>query len=318
MITRPPEIISVLKIPIQPSQCVFAVFDSHPRDKHPDGAGFVLNASVADTASYLDGLLPFDAGLVGDRSMQWEAQLLGNFSAHAYTTKSPLTTSGELHDLVVESSMDVLKLQTQARALRNKINAVERDLVKAEERLTQASIANIGLQDRVRTERDKRKILEKVHLQTKASSHASNLSSTPLHSGTMATLAAKQKQHNSVDNSWQAEIINPKPAMTCFSSIASPNLDAHQRPKSFFNSSQHFYQPRTSPSESLTRSASFFNSSTHFSVLGQSGSEPASATQTENRGICGFTYLYPLHSTIIDPPFAVQYHRRPARLLLNI
>jgi len=55
-------------------------FRSHSRPDHPDGAVFILNTSVHRTAARLVDILPVDRRLVSDNDLQWQAQLLANFS----------------------------------------------------------------------------------------------------------------------------------------------------------------------------------------------------------------------------------------------
>ena len=72
-----------------PPADVFVIFDSHPRpDLHPRGAAFIFNSSVQSTASYLSELLGYDRALLADRNIQWQAQLLGNFSGHIFIARN--------------------------------------------------------------------------------------------------------------------------------------------------------------------------------------------------------------------------------------
>ncbi|KAJ6567087.1 hypothetical protein B0H19DRAFT_718467 [Mycena capillaripes] len=120
LITRPPEIITCFKLPIDSlagKQNVFIIFDPHPRPAHPDGAGFIVNTSLNETASHLENLLAVDSRLLADRSLQWETQLLAHFSGHFFVTKSGVENTME--EAVLESSLLVLSLQAQVSDLRN-------------------------------------------------------------------------------------------------------------------------------------------------------------------------------------------------------
>ncbi|KAG8746213.1 hypothetical protein FRC10_005729 [Ceratobasidium sp. 414] len=92
LITRPPEIVSIFRIPfildkqLEPPErdttsCIYAIFDSHSRPEHPAGAGLILLPSSAAAANYLASLLHVPSG-VKSSAMQWEAQLMSQFSAH--------------------------------------------------------------------------------------------------------------------------------------------------------------------------------------------------------------------------------------------
>ena len=59
VLTRPPEIVSVLRIATDQSP-VFVTFDSHPRQDHPEGAAFVLHNTLESAAAYLAELLKVD------------------------------------------------------------------------------------------------------------------------------------------------------------------------------------------------------------------------------------------------------------------
>src|SRR5271170_4665004 len=83
IITRPPEILTCIKFLIS-DVTFFLIFDSHPRPSHPSGAAFILSSSVDVIASHLDGLLAVDARLLADSHMQWQAQLLAQYSGHVF------------------------------------------------------------------------------------------------------------------------------------------------------------------------------------------------------------------------------------------
>ncbi|KAF7309964.1 RING-type domain-containing protein [Mycena indigotica] len=132
VITRPPEIVSCLKLPIEvtseKSGVVFVIFDSHPRPSHPDGAGLIINASVAAAAAHLDNLLKVDGGLLADHGLQWQTQLLANFSGHCFIPKSqPVNTLSEMTKSVMDSSLAVLAKQAEVDELRIQIAALMRD-----------------------------------------------------------------------------------------------------------------------------------------------------------------------------------------------
>lgn len=113
ILTRSPEIIVCVKIPINDNSDVFAVFDSHPRPAHPDGAAFIVNTSMESTATYLNNLLAIDPKILADPTMRWQAQLFGQFSSHiVLPNSSPLSPTG-LEDILMESTTTTLRLQAE-------------------------------------------------------------------------------------------------------------------------------------------------------------------------------------------------------------
>ncbi|KAF7308998.1 RING-type domain-containing protein [Mycena kentingensis (nom. inval.)] len=126
-VTRPPEIVTIFKLEVD-STDMFVIFDSHPRPTHPNGAGFVVNSSIHATASHLDNLLAVDARLVADTSLQWQTQLLANFSGHFFIPKSsPVNTLEGMTQAVLESSLVALRLQAQVAELQSLNTALMRE-----------------------------------------------------------------------------------------------------------------------------------------------------------------------------------------------
>lgn len=124
VITRPPEIICIIKVPCQGTD-VFVIFDSHPRTKHPDGAGLIFNTSPSATARYLSDLLKFDPGLLEDPSLQWQAQLLANYSAHMFISDDSFRSLSDLMEAVLESSLSTLTLKAEVERLEGKNRLLE-------------------------------------------------------------------------------------------------------------------------------------------------------------------------------------------------
>ncbi|KAJ6609457.1 hypothetical protein B0H10DRAFT_2438513 [Mycena sp. CBHHK59/15] len=133
LITRPPEIITCLRLPIKidekaVKQDVFIIFDSHPRTDHPTGAGLIVNTSLDATASHLNNLLAVDTRLLADSSLQWQTQLLANFSGHFFVSKGGASNSVEdLTQAVLESSLVALGLQAEVVDLRFQNSSLARD-----------------------------------------------------------------------------------------------------------------------------------------------------------------------------------------------
>ncbi|KAJ7656296.1 hypothetical protein DFH06DRAFT_991742 [Mycena polygramma] len=130
LITRPPEIVTCFKLPINSSagkQDVFVIFDSHPRTSHPNGAGLVLNTSLDATASHLDNLLAVDGRLLVDSSLQWQTQLLANFSGHFFVAKENTGSAEDLTEALLDSSLVVLRLQTEVADLKSQNSSLTRN-----------------------------------------------------------------------------------------------------------------------------------------------------------------------------------------------
>jgi hypothetical protein len=116
IITRPPEIIAVSKLSCEGTD-VFVIFDSHPRTKHPQGSGLIFNTSVDAAAHHLADLLQYDPRLLEDSSLQWQAQLLANYSAHVFVGSSKTLDTQDWLDTVLDSSLAILALRAEMAQL---------------------------------------------------------------------------------------------------------------------------------------------------------------------------------------------------------
>jgi len=69
-ITRPPEVLTVFCVPVtrdsEPTAHLFAVFDSHPRPQHNEGAAFILLRDADVASEYLAEVLAVDPTLYQD------------------------------------------------------------------------------------------------------------------------------------------------------------------------------------------------------------------------------------------------------------
>jgi len=137
VITRPPEILTCVKISIPDDADVFMVFDSHPRPDHPDGAGFTFNTSLDATAGYLDNLLAIDESILSDHSLQWQTQLLASFSGLLFVAKTIRFDSNpvEAERAMIESSLSILALQAEVAELKFQNAALQKDLQAVELKL---------------------------------------------------------------------------------------------------------------------------------------------------------------------------------------
>lgn len=99
---------------------MFVVFDSHPRPSHPKGAGFTCTTSLDDAAGYLAKLLTVDKHVLADVGMQWQLQLLSNFSGHIFVATAARDTLSQLTQTVMDSSLEILALQAQVEDLKHR------------------------------------------------------------------------------------------------------------------------------------------------------------------------------------------------------
>src|SRR5258707_1448604 len=116
IITRPPETIACLKLRLKPRN-VFIIFDSHPRPSYPDGAGMIISPSIEGPARRLIELLP-NVDLP-DSFLQWQAQLLANYSGHVFVPHVVETSTATLWQAVLESSLAQLSMQAEIAELRS-------------------------------------------------------------------------------------------------------------------------------------------------------------------------------------------------------
>lgn len=113
------------------------VFDSHPRPDHPNGAGFTFSTSMDVTAIYLDNLLAIDQSILSDHSLQWQTQLLANFSGLLFVAKPTRFDSNpiEAERAMVESSLSILTLQAEVAELKSQNASLEMTLQAAERKV---------------------------------------------------------------------------------------------------------------------------------------------------------------------------------------
>ncbi|CAE6502185.1 unnamed protein product [Rhizoctonia solani] len=134
-VTRPPEVISVMHIPIpQPTaydwapwtsrrvDSMYLVFDSHPRPNHPDGAAVQVfpSRSVEDIAEYLMDLFQVDQDIINDPSLEWTVQLLGQLSYHVL---APSIASEPLDEYAL--NMRILEADRKRNWAEEKFKAAE-------------------------------------------------------------------------------------------------------------------------------------------------------------------------------------------------
>jgi uncharacterized small protein (DUF1192 family) len=119
---------------------VFVIFDSHSRPSHPDEAVFILNTSIHRTAARLKEILQVDRRLLSDSDMQWQAQLLANYSGHIFVSRGTKQSPAHFTQTVVESSLAILALQAEVSDLKLRLSILtsENERLQAEVQMTEA------------------------------------------------------------------------------------------------------------------------------------------------------------------------------------
>ncbi|KIM31026.1 hypothetical protein M408DRAFT_65506 [Serendipita vermifera MAFF 305830] len=132
VVTRSPEIVSVISIPAQGDDNGFIViFDSHPRPKHPLGAAFLIFYSPDDAATYLSNLFQVDASIMRDNN--WQTQMLSRYSAHILQARSFSEEEGK--KAVYDANISLLKLSVAIKEASTKEEEVQLNLSKLRQEL---------------------------------------------------------------------------------------------------------------------------------------------------------------------------------------
>ena len=139
IITRPPEIIACLKLRLR-SRTVFIIFDSHPRPSYPNGAGMMISPSIEGTARRLTELLPTVD--LRDSFLQWQAQLLGNYSGHVFVPHGIEMSTPTLWQAVLESSLAQLSMQAELANLRSQNDLLKSEQERLESEIREAQVRN--------------------------------------------------------------------------------------------------------------------------------------------------------------------------------
>jgi cell division protein FtsB len=136
IITRPPEIIACVKLVIN-DRDVFIIFDSHSRPSYPNGAGFILDTSLHRTATRLSEILPVDNLFLSDGGLQWQAQLLANYSGHIFLPRGTDNDPAHLMQSIIESSLAILALRAEVSALTSQNSTITSECKRLEAEMEQ-------------------------------------------------------------------------------------------------------------------------------------------------------------------------------------
>ncbi|KAI0035520.1 hypothetical protein K488DRAFT_43143 [Vararia minispora EC-137] len=125
VITRPPEIVACTKLKLSKSTHMFIIFDSHPRQRYPDGTGIIVTASIEVAAQELAELLPVIS--LAKSGLEWQAQLLSNYSGHIFVPQKIEDRRTYLTDVALESSLALLACQSKMATLISQNATLERE-----------------------------------------------------------------------------------------------------------------------------------------------------------------------------------------------
>ena len=138
IITRPPETVACLKLRLR-EQNIFIIFDPHSRPSYPNGAGMIVSTSIEGTARRLTEILPTVD--LTDSFLQFQAQLLANYSGHVFVPRGVEMSTPMLWQAVLESSLaqilmqaEISELRSQNEVLKNEQQRLESEIKEAEAR----------------------------------------------------------------------------------------------------------------------------------------------------------------------------------------
>ncbi|KZT36296.1 hypothetical protein SISSUDRAFT_74286 [Sistotremastrum suecicum HHB10207 ss-3] len=133
VITRPPEIVALIHIPISDNHMLtscFALFDSHPRpNKGTKGASWVLFGSLEKCVDYLaKELFFFDAGLL-EGVNEWQAAMFSQFAGEFFIAP-PMPTTGVPTEVqaTYEANLELFKSLNDNAELQASVKELTRKL----------------------------------------------------------------------------------------------------------------------------------------------------------------------------------------------
>ncbi|KAF8648229.1 hypothetical protein AX16_006366 [Volvariella volvacea WC 439] len=150
LIIRPPEIVALLRFPTSSGSDVFAIFDSHPRPDHPEGAAIIFTKSRTRVSEYLGGLFGVDPALLHDPSIGWQSEMLGMCEAHilvakpsAFEDQLPMALSALRAPALSKQDSLIMKMSVEALLCQKLLSDSEREQRKleAEKRALEARLA---------------------------------------------------------------------------------------------------------------------------------------------------------------------------------
>ncbi|KAG8944935.1 hypothetical protein FRC00_010345, partial [Tulasnella sp. 408] len=153
ILTKPPEIFAIFAIQVPadkarstPSTTVFAIFDSHSRPgRHAHGAAITFFGTSTGAATYLEELLVVDEALTSSPQLDWQTELLSQFSAHflvaSETEHSMTPREAELE--LFQASIRTLELKAELDRMKSSMEDLQEKYSreKAERRRVEDELA---------------------------------------------------------------------------------------------------------------------------------------------------------------------------------
>ena len=162
-ITRPPEIVSCLKI-FHPKRDFLIILDSHARPSHPNGAAIVFCESSSTAAQYLADLFKVDDNLFSpDSGLQWQAELLAHVSGNFFvSSRRDLQMSLDAKTVLREANCSSLLEKTQVKELESQNRykeeenkRLQKEVDQLEDQLKAARTENDRKQDEIKKLKDR-------------------------------------------------------------------------------------------------------------------------------------------------------------------
>ncbi|KAF8657107.1 hypothetical protein AX16_002294 [Volvariella volvacea WC 439] len=186
VITRTPEIIICFWVPLNLAnrKGIYAIFDSHPRPMHPDGAAFIFSPTKKKMLDYLSDLIQFDKSILDFGESNWQLQLLSQYSAHFFSAKPPSrSTESESVRVLMELSVSEFSARKQVEDLKSELRDAQQ-MVKgmetryaAEQRKAENWVLNLQeqkIREQSRHEEEVRKFKEEMKSRDEWASHEIN------------------------------------------------------------------------------------------------------------------------------------------------
>lgn len=187
VITKSPEIIAVICIPVEPFislESVYVIFDSHARPLHPNGSGLILFPAPGSAAFYLADLLKVDPSLLGQGDLQWQSEMLTTFSAHIFSPlvshDAPKSPVGPSWTMLYETSADLVQAQGRLARMERETSDLRREAERLREESWMLEVNLDEAQASLRRSREQNSLLrenrtENQHLRSVSDTTAVNM-----------------------------------------------------------------------------------------------------------------------------------------------
>lgn len=96
-----------------------------------------MNTSIDATAARLSSILPVDVNLLSNSDLQWQAQLLANYSGHVFVSKRVDSSSDNSTQTIIEASLAILALRAEVSDCKNQCSMLVSDNKRLEAEMEQ-------------------------------------------------------------------------------------------------------------------------------------------------------------------------------------